>query len=675
MVAVDRDSGFLMASESSPSIADNNTADDNYIVVMDPEEFLDYLDEKPENNIVAARCKFHQRCQQQNETIIEYVSSLRELAAVCNFGGTEEERIRDQVVVKINSDKIRNCLLAKNNLTLDDILYICKTLESENAQNYTITQKNKLIQTEDKHTKCEVCMCGVSCVKLMDFHKRSCSSVQAEASRLLAKERAKSKTKVDPLNQTLNAVFKDHRYIKTKSSGKAKQPPRCDDEKSSEENVPPPDGATCQNIPEAYTLKDHQYGKTLRLPEINQPDDATAENATEVVAYDNTASSAENVNAANATETLSNDNAMLGVDDGAKMIFLAIDDGTMLLSELNPDNLIDNFQLTDNNNDFQLPVDEIDDAKSPDPDVVSPVDGDGDDTGVTVTPPEGRTVPGIAIAEVIVNGEMRYLCTACNKSYSHINNCQRHVRLHFGLKYSCEKCGRDFTQSTTLKTHMRVHTGERPYACSICYKRFIDKARRDHHTKRHYDINGELIPGLPSSRAVYRRRVDQIGVPPYQCAHCDKRFTSYLSQQAHMKTHTGDLLICDICGKGFALQGVLDKHKIIHTGLRPYQCEICGRTFNAIANLGRHIRTHTGEKRHKCDVCGKAFVQSNSLKVHMRTHTGEKPYLCNVCGRAFTENKGLRSHMKTHMEEKNNSFLLDIDACKFAADPLSELNM
>ncbi|NWH27553.1 ZSC20 protein, partial [Grus americana] len=42
-----------------------------------------------------------------------------------------------------------------------------------------------------------------------------------------------------------------------------------------------------------------------------------------------------------------------------------------------------------------------------------------------------------------------------------------------------------FTQRTQLVTHQRVHTGERPYPCSECGKRFGDKSRLTVHQRIH----------------------------------------------------------------------------------------------------------------------------------------------------------------------------------------------
>lgn len=65
----------------------------------------------PKTNFIAERCKFHGRNQKENETISEYIASLRKLAATCKFGTFLDEALRDRFVCGVKSTELRDRLL------------------------------------------------------------------------------------------------------------------------------------------------------------------------------------------------------------------------------------------------------------------------------------------------------------------------------------------------------------------------------------------------------------------------------------------------------------------------------------------------------------------------------------------------------------------------------------
>ncbi|XP_056440994.1 zinc finger protein ZFP2-like isoform X1 [Gadus chalcogrammus] len=228
------------------------------------------------------------------------------------------------------------------------------------------------------------------------------------------------------------------------------------------------------------------------------------------------------------------------------------------------------------------------------------------------------------------SGEKPYRCDQCPKRFSQNNILKNHMRTHSGEKpYQCDQCTKCFSLKGNLKIHMRTHSGEKPYKCDQCTMRFSQNNILKDHMTTHS------------------------GEKPYKCDQCTKCFSLKGNLKIHMRTHSGEKPYkCDQCTMRFSQNNILKNHMTTHSGAKPYKCDQCTKCFSLKGNLKIHMRTHSGEKPYKCDQCTMRFSQNNILKNHMTTHSGAKPYKCDQCTKCFSLKGNLKIHLRTHSGEK-----------------------
>ncbi|XP_055373035.1 zinc finger protein 723-like [Condylostylus longicornis] len=212
----------------------------------------------------------------------------------------------------------------------------------------------------------------------------------------------------------------------------------------------------------------------------------------------------------------------------------------------------------------------------------------------------------------------RYECRECDKVYVYGQSLKHHYKtIHpesyenmmntCSLKrgYECEICSKVYESRLSFLAHKRFdHNWAKIFKCreSSCNKKFFNKEQCDLHYKKKHIKEKSL-----------------------KCQYCNKSFFMKCHLLVHVKKHTNEKNFkCEYCGRGFIQKIHLKTHLAKHTGLREFICtqQNCNKSFTSSTYLKKHkFMAHSeGLMKFKCNICGEGFPMLFVLNKHKKKH-------------------------------------------------------
>lgn len=157
-------------------------------------------------------------------------------------------------------------------------------------------------------------------------------------------------------------------------------------------------------------------------------------------------------------------------------------------------------------------------------------------------------------------------CPICFKMMQTVR-LSRHIMIHTGEKpFRCSVCAKRFNRKDALQAHMIVHSEDRPFTCLICGISKKRKADIREHMRIHTEQKHKILPrsevnGAPAGPS--RESANVLSNDKNICPICGK---VVMCLKKHMQTHSGDRRFsCSVCGKRFSRNQHLQRHKVLHT--------------------------------------------------------------------------------------------------------------
>ncbi|XP_028272028.1 zinc finger protein 62 homolog isoform X2 [Parambassis ranga] len=197
-------------------------------------------------------------------------------------------------------------------------------------------------------------------------------------------------------------------------------------------------------------------------------------------------------------------------------------------------------------------------------------------------------------------------------------------------RFTCPHCDKQFKFRHRFKQHMLFHTGEKPFHCNMCPRKFhISQALKTHIKRIH---RGPMSYSDTNGDVTWTKPLDKLEDNKAGLSHLRK----YTSQEINHKkvekncstdentkwqtmgTRSPVGFTCLLCQKILKHRCMLIEHYRIHTGERPITCASCPAKFRTKAQLYIHKKKCGNPSEEiQCERCEDTFSSPELYNKHL----------------------------------------------------------
>ena len=311
----------------------------------------------------------------------------------------------------------------------------------------------------------------------------------------------------------------------------------------------------------------------------------------------------------------------------------------------------------------------------------------------------GSHIPSTSTSRAVIlptsraEGEGRYHCSFCSRSYLRQAECRKHERIHSGNNpYHCKLCDVHLLKPSKLKAHLATKSHIRRVSmnigdsivCAMCLIEYNTWSDLNTHQKSAHNIDPATIVGAVNHTLITTgQNPPAIGATDYANIVSSDNPIQQQQQQQQQQHQTPTT-----SGEENSINTTTSQNETTEPQQQQQKDSSVPQTEAATTsndttpatvlqtsedpNANCRIITDpvSGKQRYQCQRCDKNFSGRKMFRMHLRIHNGTNPYYCPVCEQHFLKRVELRNHLKTkkHLEKITESRAAGVNVVEIDPD-------